>query len=239
LTHILGSTNVACTGLDTTTFNQTALNQQEAPRGARNSRRHTSIIVGVVVSPVSFLLGAAGMWYYLRRKRKTQGGKPDLDVQFRQFRPIGQIFPESSAVTTPSPKKSKTIPVESQRLPHVAGPQTPETLSADNTRQSFGVSSVQPPASRTNLHGQSSSVNPPAASVRRSQGQEAVPVISSESRSFDLPRSFGQSMPTHNGTAQGNVPVVTSENEVAYQHRDAGQVVRGLPPPYILPPEIG
>ena len=50
------------------------------------------------------------MWYYLRRKRNMQGGKP---VQFRQFRPIGQIFPESSAVTTPSPKKSRPIPVES------------------------------------------------------------------------------------------------------------------------------
>ena len=234
----LGSTNVTCTGLSTTSFNQSILDQQEAARWrARNSGRRTSIIIGVVVSLVSFLLivGAAGMWYYLRRKRNMQGGKP---VQFRQFRPIGQIFPESSAVTTPSPKKSMPIPVESQRLPHVAGPQTPETLSADNTRQSFGMSSVQPPTSRTNLHGQSSSVNPPAASVRRSQDQEAVPVISSESRSSDWPRSSGQSMSTHDGTAQGNVPVVTSENEVAYQHRDAGRVARELPPPYILPPEI-
>lgn len=240
-----GSTNVTCTGLSTTSFNQSTLDQHEAARWrARNSRRRTSIIIGVVVSLVSFLLigGAAGVWYYLRRKRYAHGRKPDLDVQFRQFdlfRPIGQVFPESSVTTMPSPRKSRTIPVDSQRLPHVARPHTPETLSADNTRQSFGMSSVQSPVNGVNLHGQSSSVNPPAASVRRLKGQEAVPVISSESPSFDWPRSAGQSMSTHNGTVRGNVPAVTSENEVVYQHRDAGQVVRELPPPYILPPETG
>jgi len=237
-----GSTNVTCTGLGTTSFNQSTLDQQEAARWrARNSGRRTSIIIGVVVSLVSLLsiVGAAGIWYYLRRKRNAQGGKPDQFRQFDLFRPIGQVFPESNVITAPSPRKSRTIPVESQRLPHVARSHTPETLSADNMRQSFGMNSVQFPTSGANLHGQSSSVNPLAVSVRRSKGQEAVPVISSESRSFDWPRSSGQSMSTHNGTVQGNVPVVASENEVVYQHRDAGQVVRELPPPYILPPETG
>jgi len=137
---------------------------------------------------VSFLLivGAAGMWFH--RKRNAQRGKPDLDVrQFDQFRSIDQVFPESSVITMSPPSKSRTIPDDSQRLPHVVRPHTSETVSADNTRQSFGVS----PVSGSSSHGQYSSVNPPAASVRRSKGHKAVPVISSTSRSFDRPGSFG------------------------------------------------
>ncbi|KAL9708826.1 hypothetical protein Ac2012v2_007981 [Leucoagaricus gongylophorus] len=52
----VGSTDVTCTGLGTASFNQTILNQQEAARrAAQNSRRRTSIIIGVVVSLVSLL----------------------------------------------------------------------------------------------------------------------------------------------------------------------------------------
>jgi len=160
------------------------------------------------------------MWF--RRKRNGQRRKPDLDVrQFDQLKSIDQVFPKSSVITMPSPSKSRTIPNNSQRLPHVARPHTSETVSADNTWQSFGVS----PVSGTSLHGQYSSANPP--------------VISSRSHSFDRPGSSGQSTSTHSGAEQGNVSAITSENEVVYQHRDAGQVVRELPPPYILPPETG
>jgi len=174
------------------------------------------------------------MWF--RRKRNAQRRKPDLDVrQFDQFKSIDQVFPKSSVITMPSPSIFRTIPDDSQRSPHVARSHTSETVSADNTQQSFGVS----PVSGTSLHGQYSSVNHPAASVRRSKRHKAVPVISSRSRSFDRPGSSGQSTSTHSGAEQGSVSAITSENQVVYQHRDAGQVVRELPPPYIFPPETG
>jgi len=174
------------------------------------------------------------MWFH--RKRNAQRRKPDLNVrQFDQFKSIDQVFHESSVMTVPSPRKSGTIPVYSS--PHVTRPHTSETVSTDNTQQSLRMSSTQFPVGSSSLHGQHSSVNPPAASVRRSKGHKAM--ISSKSHSFNWPGSSGQSTSTHSRAVQGDVPAVTSENEVVYQHQDAGQVVRELPPPYILPPETG
>lgn len=239
-----GSTDVTCTGLGTASFNQTILNQQEAARrAAQNSRRRTSIIIGVVVSLVSLLsiVGAAGTWHYLR----TQYGRPNLDIkprQFDQFIPSGQAFSinnlvESGVITTPSPGKARSIPAGSHGSPHKVIPYTPEILSANNTRQPSGTGSVPLPVNDTDSHSQPSSVNPPAVSVRRSKGQETTQVTMSESRTSDRPGSLGPPILIRNGSVRGSRLTAASENELIYQHQDAGQAVRELPPPYICPPE--
>lgn len=64
---------------------------------------------------------------------------------------------------------------------------------------------------------------------------KVMPVTSSEFQSFDQPACSRQHMSSHNEIGQGNEPIVTSENELVCQHRDAGQVIPELPPPYILP----
>jgi len=62
-----------------------------------------------------------------------------------------------------------------------------------------------------------------------------MPVISSELQSFDQPGCSRQHISSHNEVVQGNEPIVSRENELVCQHRDAGQVIPELPPPYILP----
>lgn len=171
-------------------------------------RRRTSITIGVVVS---FLSIAAATWYHLHRKKNAQ----IRETRFRHHWtssvwPV-QVFPLSSAITTLSPGKSKTIP------------------------QSFRMGSAKFPVSDTYSHGQSSSVSPLAASACCSQGQEVMPVISSEFQSFDQPGCSRQHISSHNEVVQGNEPIVSRENELVCQHRDAGQVIPELPPPYILP----
>lgn len=70
----LGSTNVDCIGYGTITTTQKELDQADADRSAAISRRRVSIIVGVVLLPVLFLLLIGAITSYLRMRRGSTKG---------------------------------------------------------------------------------------------------------------------------------------------------------------------
>ncbi|KAJ3577010.1 hypothetical protein NP233_g18 [Leucocoprinus birnbaumii] len=253
-----GSTNVDCIGFGTITDSQSDLNQQEAERrAAQASKRRTSIIVGVVVSIVLLLLiaGAVGTWLYVRKKKRgVRHEEAVLDVTPRQFvesGSAGQVlsinnFMDTSTITTPSPMKGSFITPESHGLPYVVEPFGHDTLSIDtSTRLSTsGAGSAVSPSGGANLQSRPSFANFPATSVRRSKAQEAAQEGMSETNHTILSRSSmpsgssGQPVwPARSGSLQGAGMSDAGEPELIYQHRDAGQVVRELPPPYIAPPD--
>lgn len=248
-----GSTDADCIGLVTITTNQNELNQEEdARRKAANAKRRTSIIAGVVVTVVVLLLIAGGVWWWLRRGRKSQeieeGGIDTLPRQFIETGSSGQIlsinnFLPSGASITSSPNKSSFSP-GAQSLAYASEPFNPynDSSIADSSHLSSGS------GPGANLRNRPSFANFPHSSVRRSKAAEAAHESTSEIGNADPTQrssviasgsAGGNIWPVRSGSLQENGVLGTPvDNELIYQHQDAGQVVRELPPPYLAPPDV-
>lgn len=231
---------------------QAELNQQEAQqKAARNAKRRTSIIVGVVVSLVSVLLivGGVGAWLHMRRKKAMEieeAGQDILPRQFVETGPSGQVLSINSFMggtsTTPSPGKSTFSPGLNSLSYATETLGESMSMDSDPNRMSSGSSHVP----GANLRSRPSFANFPATSVRRSKAQEAAQDATSDSDGATLMHSQSAMAtssaghpvwPARSASLQANAtsPV---ESEIIYQHQDAGQVVRELPPPYIAPPDV-
>ncbi|KAF9447089.1 hypothetical protein P691DRAFT_802995 [Macrolepiota fuliginosa MF-IS2] len=238
-----GSNNTDCIGLVTITTTQAQLNQQEAQqKSAQNAKRRTSIIVGVVVSVVLLLLIiGVGAWFFMRRRKVQEIEDLGQDTYPRQFTDggsAGQVLSINNFSVgneaTPSPGKSTFSPGGYQTLAYGSEAYN-ESVSMDSTRLSSTAGA--------NLRNRPSFANFPARSVRRSKGEEAAQEAMSEADSSMLTQSAAPSgsgrhpiWPARSGSLQAT-PSTPMESEIIYQHQDAGQVVRELPPPYIAPPD--
>jgi hypothetical protein len=202
--------------------------------------------VAVVVSVVGvlFIGGGLGAWIH-RRRKVAESLRPDIEPrQFMDSGPSGQVlsvtqFMSSSPGNSPSPGKKAFSPISS--LPYAVEPFN------DNRRES-GTDQTQTHSSGRGVDPRAGPnfANFPVSSVRRSgKGREAAqdghehdgtiltypPAQSSSSASHPQWPLRSTSLQQHNSIVSG------METEIIYQHRDAGQVVRELPPPY-LPPEL-
>jgi len=244
-----GSTNITCIGHGTITTTQEKLDQEDA--GRKNAKQRTSIIIGVVVAVIGLLLIGGGVWLCLRRRRKAQeseeSGQDTLPRQFIETGSSGQILSINnflpSGASTSSPNKTSFSP-GAQSLSYTSDPYNPyhESSITDSNR----VSSVS--GQGANLYNRPSFANFPQTSVRRSKAAEATQEAMSEINNADLTQSSSTMAaaaagrhvwPARLGSLGGDGDIRSpTDNEFIYQHLDAGQVVRELPPPYIPPRDV-
>lgn len=242
-----GSTDYACIGFRTITTTQKELDVAEKAREeSQKSRKRTAIIVGVVVSVVGVLLIAGAIAFWIRRRRRLESLRPDIEPrQFMDSGPSGQVlsvtqFLGSSPNNTPSSGKTAFSPIGS--LPYTVEP------FSDDRRDSTADQS-QPHFHQTSSSGADQRSGPsfahfPVSPVRRSgKAREAAQTTlahhdrsqmsSSSLLHPDWPVRSASLQPPHHDSMSTSA----MESEIIYQHQDAGQVVRELPPPYI-PPQL-
>lgn len=261
LCHIpSGSSNIDCIGLVSSSGNSTQIKQQaEAAAAAAeaSNRKRTSIIIGVCVGVgVSLLLAGIFLFVCLRRRRPHPEVDLDPDTRPRQFEETGGQVLSINSFLPASPGRSTKSPISDFSLSSnhyaSAAPFDPyghdSSATTDSARQSgsdagrpsfanFPSVSVRRPKAaeagfshdsrhKHNLHHPSSSslnTSGPSRTIERSAS--ALPISSDPLSPVDLP---SRSMSLQ-GTST-DVPL--RDGEVIYQHRDAGGVVRELPPPY-------
>ncbi|KAF7760860.1 hypothetical protein Agabi119p4_10269 [Agaricus bisporus var. burnettii] len=241
-----GSIDYACIGFRTIVTTQKELDDAEKAReDSQRSKKRTAIIVGIVVSVAGVLFIAGAIAFWIHRRRRLESLKPDIEPrQFMDSGPSGQVlsvtqFMASSPNHTPSSGKTAFSPIGS--LPYSIEPFSDDRRdsTADQSQPHFHLTS----SSGADQRGGPSFAQFPVSSVRRSgKAREAAQTTlahhdrsqmsSSSARLLpDWPVRSASLQPPHHDSMSTSA----MESEIIYQHQDAGQVVRELPPPYIPP----
>ncbi|KAF9492395.1 hypothetical protein BDN71DRAFT_1473847 [Pleurotus eryngii] len=234
-----GSTDIACTGLNTVSGNNTEVVRQieEAAAKAASDRKQRSIVIGVCVSVgVVALLVLAGtaVWYWRRKNRKRMALEEAIPHKFQDSN-SGQVTPVVAYPhdLPPNPQrshKSAELSGSSMALMHAQYANTPAFDPYHNESSNGPTHSELSSSggSGSNLSSRPSFAAFPTTS-RRMKAQEAGIRPTSADSNNHRPTSFDAS--PSSPQYQSTTPLLEDHPEIIIQHRDGG-VVRELPPPY-------
>jgi len=242
-----GSSNVDCIGLVSSTGNSAQVNQSASADGDQQKRR--SIIIGVSVTfgvLVLIGLGIAGFILYRRRQvqRETEMG-PDLTP--RGFSPVtaphssGHVLSINTFIAPESPRSmsdylSALPPSASHHVDHSPYPESSLGVHSVHHLSAARSMSTTSRSQSTRTRNRPSFASFPSTSVRRSNkareagyGRTDYPSLGSPSQRSPPMTAGSQSI--NAALAAGLTPIESADDELVFQHRDAG-LPRELPPPY-------
>ncbi|KAJ7159841.1 hypothetical protein C8R43DRAFT_345930 [Mycena crocata] len=256
-----GSTNVDCVGLVSSSGNSTQIKEQEkAALATSKSRKNAATIAGVVVTLlVLLLLGAAVIFLYLRRRkmqtvrevtpRQSEGGKAPqaFEETGGQILSINTFISPASAPQSILPQSPGASTFSNSLSPSNTSAVTPASFDRRRFAGADGsLASVASSGLNVRNPDRPAFTSFPTASVRRSAKElEATSNSHHSDYSGDecdvSSRPFvgrSQSVMPSTGTSDVRYPRRSASvggsganQEVIYQHQDAG-LVRELPPPY-------
>jgi len=221
----IGSTNVDCIGLVSSSGNSTIIKQaaDAANAAASAHKRRQSIIIGVSVTLgflVLFGISVAIFFWMRRRQRLKQEEEAILSpTQFveveRTPRQVVSISSDlgSSRGTGLSGKAALAAAAAGAAQSTSQG----STAPGSSPSNSDPIPNSSPTLTHTNADSQSSSgfTTFPTTSIRRNpKAAEAGYIVQSSG-------------------SDAAVSPVDEEGDVVFQHRDGGRAVRELPPPYL------
>jgi hypothetical protein len=226
IVHTQGSSNVACTGLVSSSGNATIVQAADAAASAaaNAAQAHKRTTTTIAVTVILLLLSAAGgviIYLYLRKRTRLTENIDGQDTKPRKFeevaRPISITLP-IDLPSTPSSRSSLAPPYSS----HFSDVKRP--LSSDREEGSLHYPSRFPSSRKSSLrtHGANEPDALPITEVRRAA--TAIP----PPRGRRLPQLPSRSVSANVRPRSGNSSVAP---DIIIQHRDGG-VVQELPPPY-------
>ncbi|KAG5220003.1 hypothetical protein IMY05_C4701000200 [Salix suchowensis] len=227
-TILLGSTDIACTGLNTVSGNNTEVVRQieEAAAKAASDRKQRSIVIGVCVSVgVVALLVLAGtaVWYWRRKNRKRMALEEAIPHKFQDSN-SGQVTPVVAYPhdLPPNPQrshKSAELSGSSMALMHAQYANTPAFDPYHNESSNGPTHSELSSSggSGSNLSSRPSFAAFPTTS-RRMKAQEAGIRPTSADSNNHRPTSFDAS--PSSPQYQSTTPLLEDHPEIIIQHRD-------------------
>jgi len=235
LVHTKGSANVDCTGLVSSSGNATAIAQAAvaaAAAAAAQSRKRASTKIAVAVTLVLLFLAGVGIFAYLHIRKRNEilaaaNGQDTVPRQFAAQTNANEALTISAPLTFDSFQRSSTSSSRLQYTAHRHDSSCPPFCASDIPHYPSRF-----PSNRSDM----SPIRPSKAD--EANGRFMVEVRRTTSTTPFQPRARMQSLPNRSASASVGRPrrpsgSSTAEPDVIYQHRDGGEVVQELPPPYL------
>ena len=235
LVHTKGSANVDCTGLVSSSGNATAIAQAAvaaAAAAAAQSRKRAATKIAVAVTLVLLFLAGVGIFAYLHIRKRNEilaaaNGQDTVPRQFAAQTNANEALTISAPLTFDSFQRSSTSSSRLQYTAHRHDSSCPPFCASDIPHYPSRF-----PSNRSDM----SPIRPSKAD--EANGRFMVEVRRTTSTTPFQPRARMQSLPNRSASASVGRPrrpsgSSTAEPDVIYQHRDGGEVVQELPPPYL------